>query len=321
VKRILITGASGFVGAVVARRALQEGHETHLLLRPSHQCWRVEGISRDVQIHSAELENEAEVRRMLAEVRPEWVFHLAAYGAYSYQTGMARMIATNLVGCVSLLDASVQAGAEVFLQTGSSSEYGWKDHPPDEAEFVDPNSHYAITKAAATQYCRQVALAQAIRAVTLRLYSIYGPYEEPTRLIPSLLLHGMRGMLPPLVSASTARDFVYVDDAVEAMFAVARAESIPKGAVYNVASGVQTTLGELVSVVRNLLGVTVEPQWATMEQRSWDTNVWVGTAERIRREIGWSARTGLESGLRQTLEWLERHPDLLRHYEASLFKG
>ena len=101
---------------------------------------------------------------------------------------------------MTLLDACAEAGVEAFVYTGSSSEYGYKDHPPREDEMLEPNSHYAITKAAATHYCQFVAVQHDINAIAVRLYSIYGPFEDPSRLMPTLIDHGLRGTLPPLVS-------------------------------------------------------------------------------------------------------------------------
>jgi UDP-glucose 4-epimerase len=318
-KRVLITGGSGFVGANLARRVLRDGHDTHLLVRPSYSSWRLDEIAGDVRLHHAPIEDGPGVRALVREIRPDWVFNLAAFGAYSNQTGMDRMVATNLLGCVSLLDASIEAGVEAFVQTGSSSEYGLKDHAATEDEQLDPNSHYAITKAAATHYCRYSALQRNVNAITLRLYSIYGPYEEPSRLIPTLLIHGLHGQLPPLVSPLTARDFVYVEDAVAAMVQVAAAPAVRSGAVFNVSSGLQSSLKDVVAITRKLMGVTAEPQWATMEQRSWDTNVWSGSPTGIEREIAWSAATGLEKGLRQTIDWLQADRRRLQYYQDRVF--
>ena len=150
-KRCLITGASGFVGANLARRLLRGGHETHVFLRPEHRSWRLDEIASHLHAHPVDLTNRDEVRQAVHLIRPDWVFHLAAHGAYSTQTGFARMVDVNLMGCVSVLDACVDAGVEAFIYTGSSSEYGYKDHPPREDEILEPNSHYAITKAAATK--------------------------------------------------------------------------------------------------------------------------------------------------------------------------
>jgi len=299
--RCLITGASGFVGANLTRRLLHDGHEVHALLRPEHQPWRLADVT-SLHRHSVDLTNTGEVQQAVRRIHPDWVFHLAAYGAYSSQTGFARMVDINLTGTATLLDACVEAGVEAFVYTGSSSEYGYKDHPPREDEILEPNSHYAITKAAATHYCQFVARKHDINAIAVRLYSIYGPYEDPSRLLPTLIDHGLRGTLPPLVSPTTARDFVYVDDAVDALICLAQS-SPRRGAVYNLCTGVQTSLATVVETARTLMRIPVEPVWSSMQQRSWDTDIWVGSPAAMETEIGWRAGIDFTTGLRRMIDW------------------
>jgi nucleoside-diphosphate-sugar epimerase len=299
--RCLITGASGFVGANLVRRLVHDGHETHVLLRPEHRPWRLEGIASALHVHAVDLATPDEVREAVRLIQPEWVFHLSAYGAYPEQTGFSRMVDVNLMGTVSLLDACAEVGVQAFIYTGSSSEYGYKDHPPREDEVLEPNSHYAITKAAATHYCQFVARKLRVNAVCVRLYSIYGPYEEPTRLIPTLIAHGLRGTLPPLVSPATARDFVYVDDAVDALLCLAR--SPRAGAVYNLCSGIQTSLAAVVETARRLMNIAAEPVWSSMERRSWDTDIWVGAPDALARDLGWRAGVDFATGLQRTIDW------------------
>jgi len=317
-KRTLITGASGFVGANLARRLLRDGHEVHLLLRAEHQAWRLKEISGQCRIAFGDITDAEAVRRCLAAAKPDWVFHLAAYGAYSSQIGFEQMLATNVIGCANLIDACLEAGVQSFVQTGSSSEYGYQSHSTEEAERLEPNSHYAITKAAATHYVQFTARKRGFHAITARLYSIYGPYEEPTRLIPALLVYGLRGELPPLVSPGIARDFVYVDDAVEALIRLAGAKSLTPGAIYNVCSGVQTTLEQVVDVARALLQVPEEPLWGGMADRAWDTSVWVGDATAMRRDVGWRADTALGDGLSRTIDWLKDNPCRLQFYAQKM---
>lgn len=315
-KRVLVTGASGFVGANLVRRLLKDGHETHVLLRSPHQSWRIEEIAEDLSVHEADLEDVDGVRRVVMAAKPDWVFHLAAYGAYPHQTGPQRMLSTNVVGCAGLVDACAEIGTESFVHTGSSSEYGFKDHAAAEDEEVEPNSHYALTKVSATRHCQSAAIERNFNAVTLRLYSIYGPFEEPSRLIPTLILHGLRGTLPPLASPRIARDFVHVEDAVQAMLQVAAKPSIPRGAIYNICTGVQSTLADVVAVARKLMGISAQPVWSTMPDRKWDTDQWVGSPVRTEREIGWRAQINFEEGLRRTIRWFEEYPEWLRYYAA-----
>jgi nucleoside-diphosphate-sugar epimerase len=261
-----------------------------------------------------ELRDPIAVGEALRGIKPDWVFHLAAFGAYPTQRGMGTMVETNLMTAVALLDACVEIGVDAYVQTGSSSEYGLKDHPAREDEILQPNSHYAITKAAATHYAQLISGQRDLHAVTLRLYSIYGPYEEPSRLIPRLLVHGFDRQLPPLVSPSVARDFVHVEDAVEAILLAAANSHLPRASVYNVASGIQSTVASVVALVRKLLSVTAEPAWSSMESRSWDTSTWVGSPLAIQRDLGWRASIELETGLVKTIEWFQSHPDLLEMY-------
>jgi UDP-glucose 4-epimerase len=318
-KRCLITGASGFVGANLVRRLLRDGHEVHAFLRPEYQSWRLDEIASHLQTHPVDLTNRDEVRRAVALIRPEWVFHLAAHGAYATQTEFARMVDVNLMGCVSLLDACTKTGIEAFINTGSSSEYGYKDHPPREDEVLEPNSHYAITKAAATHYCQFVARTSGVNAVTVRLYSIYGPYEEPTRLIPTLTVNGLQGTLPPLVSPTTARDFVYVDEAVDAL--VCLAQQGRRGVVYNLCTGVQTSLADVVETARNLMGISAKPVWSSMEGRSWDTDVWVGSPTAMKNDTGWRSETDFATGLQRMIDWFHSQPRWLEYYASRIYKG
>ena len=191
------------------------------MTKPESPDWRLRGIAGRIAIHSADLANASQIDALIREVRPEWVFHLAAHGAYSFQHDTVEMARTNFLGTVVLAQACIKVGVKVMVNIGSSSEYGFKDHAPSEDETLEPNSDYAMTKAAATQFCAYTARRHQFPIPTLRLYSVYGPYEEPRRLIPSLVMRAMEGGFPPLVAASTCRDFVHVDDACDAMIALA----------------------------------------------------------------------------------------------------
>ena len=307
-KRVILTGGTGFVGANLARRLLRDGHELHLLVRPGYQPWRIEEIRAEVQLHERHLHEVEAVSRLVSQIRPEWVFHLAAHGAYSWQTDWEQMVQTNIQGTMSLLSACLKTGFEAFVNTGSSSEYGFKDHAPAESEPIEPNSPYAVTKAAATMFCRQAAQSQRAHVPTLRLYSVFGPYEDPGRLLPVLIMRGLSGEWPPLADPEVARDFVYVDDVVEACLLAATRRTPEWGPIYNVGTGVQTTLREAVAAARQVMGITAEPVWNDMPNRRWDAKVWVSDNRKLREQLGWQPRRTFAEGLRLMRDWFRQAP-------------
>ena len=315
--RAVVTGAGGFVGAALVRRLLADGWETHALLRPGVDYWRLAGLSADVAEHRVLLEEADGAAEVIAEIRPDRIFNLAAHGAYSSQQDAERMWRTNVALTVNLVRAAAAAGGcEAFVQAGSSSEYGFKDHPPSEDEAPAPNSDYAVTKAAATLFCGYAGRRLGLPTVTLRLYSVYGEWEEPSRLMPTLLVRALEGRLPSLADPATARDFVHVDDVLNAFLLAAEVAATRPGAVYNIGSGSQTTLADLVESARRLFGVAQEPVWASLPSRSWDTATWVANPSLAAAELGWRPMIPLDDGMRRTAAWLQESAERLERYRA-----
>jgi nucleoside-diphosphate-sugar epimerase len=294
---------------------LRDGHAVHILARNESAFWRLEGILDGLRIHHADLRDRERVCKAVSDIRPEWVFHLAVYGAYSYQTDRQEILCNNVLGTANLLEACEKTDFAAFINTGSSSEYGFKSHLPAEDEPLEPNSDYAVSKASATLLCSYTGRRIGRPIITLRLYSVYGAYEEPRRLIPRLLRLGLASRLPALVSPEIARDYVYIDDVVEAYLKAATTPGLSNGAIFNIGSGAQTCLAEVVQLVRELLCISAEPVWDSMQRRIWDTETWVGNVEKAARDLGWTPRTSLQAGLAATLEWLRDH---LAHYPLDL---
>jgi UDP-glucose 4-epimerase len=315
-KRVVLTGATGFVGANLTRRLLREGHEVHLLLRANHNDWRIQTIINDLNIHIVNLNDVEGLTYTLSSIHPDWIFHLAAYGAYSSQKNLQQMAATNLLATANLVDVCCNLGFEAFINTGSSSEYGYKDHAPSENEWIEPNSSYAVTKAAATHYCRFIAQSRQVNLATVRLYSVFGPYEEPTRLIPSLIVEGLEGKLPLLVNPDIARDYVFVDDISEAYLRLASSPSGVSTKVYNLGSGKQVSLREVVEITAQELHLSVNPVWGSMPDRQWDTSIWVANIENVRRDIRWQPEYSFTQGFQQTVNWFFSNPEMLTYYKT-----
>jgi nucleoside-diphosphate-sugar epimerase len=313
-KRVLITGASGFVGANLVRRLLRDGYDIHVLLRKDYRHWRLRDITRDIHIHFVDFQNQSSLNSLLRTISADWIFHTAVYGAYSRQQDIDEMASTNILGTAHLLDAASRVGFEAFVNTGSSSEYGYLSSPPKETHLLHPNSNYAITKAAATHLCQLKAEQTRLHIPTLRLYSVYGPFEEPTRLIPTLLEHARAKTLPILVDPTVARDFVYADDVVDAYIKAAKTKTRELGSIFNIGSGTQTTLKKIVSLMLTEFAVDRRPKWGSMPNRSWDTSTWVADVHKAKKILHWQPKTSLQDGLKRTSAWLTDHG---KEYVAS----
>jgi dolichol-phosphate mannosyltransferase len=305
--RILVTGAAGFVGANLVRSWTDLGHEVHGLVRATSDPWRLVGCQCIQQ--RVDLTDEEDLLRTLDGVGPNAVVSAAAHGAYSYQLDVDRMIAVNL-RAVERLVAWCSQHDVPLLHLGSSSEYGEQDHAPSEFERLRPNSMYAITKAAGTHTVCDAAARRSLRAVVFRLYSVYGPWEEPTRLMPTIARRALDGQLPPtLVDPAVARDFIHVDDVVAAASRwLAEPSSPSPPAVLNIGTGRQTTLGELAALMTGF-GVSETPNWGSMPRRTWDTSCWVSNPGRAEAELGWRATVELEDGMRRLIRFVADHSD------------
>ena len=168
-----------------------------------------------------------------------------------------------------------------------------------------PNSHYAVSKIAASQFISYAGKILRRPVVNLRLYSVYGPLEDASRLIPNLVRHGLDGAYPPFVSPETSRDFVYVDDACDA-FIRAAALITPElyGESFNIGTGIRTTIRDLAETTRKVFDLPDAASFGTMPERHWDISDWYAAPEKASRLLGWTYRTSLEEGLRRTADWV-----------------
>jgi len=273
-------------------------------------AWRLDGIPKK-NVLSVDLLVPQSVDTLVSEMEPATVFDLVAYGAYSFERDVARIYETNVSFKVRLLELLAEAKVHCYIHAGSSSEYGNRADGPTEDTALLPNSHYSVTKSATSGLVYYTGKSLGLRCANLRLYSIYGPLEERSRLIPSLVVEGVNGGYPPLVDPDVTRDFVYIDDACEA-FVDAALSLTPDcyGESFNIGTGKSTSIGELADIARDLFKLGFPPPFSTMPKRKWDTtSLWRADPSRAREQLGWSARTTVRDGLQRTIDWYRSLPD------------
>jgi nucleoside-diphosphate-sugar epimerase len=305
---VLVTGAGGFIGACAVRRLLAQGSEVHALVRPGAEPWRLRGLPQALAIHSVDLLDRDAVREIVRRTAARAVLHLATHGAYEPQDDGSRILQTNVLGTYHILDAALAAKVRVFVSTGTSSEYGYKNEPMREDDRLEPNSVYAVAKAAQTHLCSLLGRTGDTAVVTFRLFSVYGPWEEPTRLIPTVLRRARAGQPLRLVAPETARDFVYVDDVLDLLLAFELLAGL-RGQIINLGTGVQSTMRDVVAAVEAALRRPVEVRWHAMPPRRWDTARWQADVSRAQAVLGWSPRHTLAAGVARMAAWMSEVGD------------
>lgn len=307
-KRILITGTTGFVGSCLARCLVGQGYQIDVIARATSDTWRIDDLIDYLEVHYVDLRDSVAVERAVKLMRPEVVFHLATYGGFVSQRNAGLIVESNLRGTVSLLDSCLQVGCELFINTGSSSEYGKKTGPMKETDLLEPDDAYGVAKAAATLLCRLEAVKREASVVTLRLFSPYGPRDDPKRLIPYVIKSLLRGERPKLSTPSSVRDYIFIDDVLDAYLNVLEAD-LPPGEILNIGSGMQHEIGEVVGLITDVISSDIEPEWGVVTSQRPEPDCWVADIGKAASELGWQPATSLEAGLRKTVQWFKENLD------------
>ncbi len=316
---ILVLGGSGFVGANVLRtlfRYRDDAYGTASRL----PAWRLEGLPAQ-HVKVTDLLIDSNLDQLLASVQPRTIIDCVAYGGYSFETDSQLIYQTNFNLVCRLLARLADRKIAAYVHAGSSSEYGYNASSPVEDSVLAPNSHYAVSKAAASHLLYFYGKRIGLPCVNLRLYSVYGPLEDASRLIPNLVRCGVDGRYPEFVDPAISRDFLYTDDAVEAFVDIAlNLTEADYGESFNIGTGRKTTIGDCAGLAKELFSIPSAPVF-TMPNRQWDLPDWFANIEKVRTRIGWEPRTTFRDGLMKMAEWFRSLPDRAFYSQSSKLFG
>jgi nucleoside-diphosphate-sugar epimerase len=294
-KRILVTGASGFIGSALIDRFVEAGAHVVGVSRGAP-------INRNTEWHSLDLLDREAVRRCVARHRPDVIVHLAGI------TSTARAIehvwptfVANASGTVALLEAASQSGCERFVYCASMEE-------PRQGFISQPASPYGAAKWVGSMYTRMFHSTFGLPTAILRPFFVYGPGEQssPTKLVPSVIGACLRSIQPRVSSPSRRMDWVYIDDVTNA-FQVAIVADAAVGGDWDVGTGALHSISEFVDRVRVELdlgsefGMVVAPDPERGEETS--------PVACVDPRLGWRASVPFEEGVRRTIEWYRRSDD------------
>lgn len=309
-KKILVTGGTGFVGANVVRKLVSLGHRPTILVRKESNLWRLKDVMSKVRFVQTDMSDYKRLKSDLKKIRPNFIYHLATYGAnQSIQNNGTDLVKTNILASYNFLEICCGNGFEYFVNTGSSSEYGFKNSPMTEADVLQPVNLYGASKGSVTLMAQVLAKKYSLPIVTLRLFSPYGYFEEKNRFMSTLMTCAVKNKSINLSNPNYVRDFIFIDDLTNAYIHFLSSKKY-FGEIFNIGSGKQSKIGDVVKLTQDISGKKLKINWSKHSSNQLEPKIWVANISKANSRLRWSPKVPIEVGLRKTYEWFEKNIQL-----------
>lgn len=300
---VLVTGASGMIGANLCHRLAADGHRVAMLLRQSGMPACLAGITGRATIVRADLTDREAVAATVRAAAPDVVFHLAST-PFNPPPTSTRHLEVNVLGTDNLMSALAGRSGTRVIHVGSAAQYG-DGNDFDETAPERPSTLLGASKTCAAALVHAYGRLSGLCTVELRLFTPYGPWERPGRLIPYTVLRAFHRE-PVELSGGGAqeRDFLHIDDVIDALVRAMTAP-VATGCVLNICSGEATPIRAVAALVLDLMGNPVPLNPDARPARPDEIWRMSGSNALAARQLSWSPKVGLEDGLRRTIDWIK----------------
>lgn len=298
--KILVTGATGFLGKNVCKRLLSMPVRADIYMTGGHE-------DTGLNIQKLDLTNFASVSDYINETRPDVVFHMGGFVDLTRTFDVAqRCININVIGTTHLLEALSNNHPKRFILASTEEVYGEGDIPYKEENTTYPPSPYAISKLAAEHMSRMYAVQCGFPAIIFRIGTMYGPHQPDHRYIHQTINKALANEDIPLNSGTKKRDYIYVDDVVDAMVKAFELKRFHGVEVINLGSGTNMTLKSLVEKIVRLTNSTSTLRIGQIPDRISEADDWLLDIVKAKKILDWEPKTDIESGLKETIEFCRR---------------
>ena len=308
-KNVLLTGATGFVGSNLARRLVRKGYKVDILTRNSSDFWRINDIYKELGIYKVDLLEKEKLESIVKEINPEYIIHSATYGGRPLQKETEKIITSNFLGLMNLVEACDKIAYKCFINTGSSSEYGPKKKKMKESNVCEPITAYGVSKVASTLYCNYVSRENK-NIGTLRLFSPFGNYEEKGRLFPDVILNALENKPIYLANPKSVRDFIYIEDVIELYLKILENPEKLKGEIYNCGYGKQHSVEYIVNKVVEITGSKSEIKYNVQQGREFETENWTSDISKVKNKFSWEPGNSFDESIKKSVEWFQKNKNL-----------
>lgn len=313
-KIILVTGGTGFIGSNLVNQLINKGCHVNIITLSNEFDWRIED-KKKCKFFYIDLQKYSDVEKCIDRIKPEIIFHMAAYVNPEREINLIdKLISINYIGTKNLLVSLNNYDYDLFINTGTSDEYGRSIAPFKEIQREKPISPYSASKVAATYLCEMMANIYGKPIITIRPSLIYGPKQISNSLIPLLIYSGISKKTLSLTPCEQTRDFLFIYDLVEACISLAvNANKVKKLGIFNVGTGKEIEILKVVNLIKNqfpdanfLIG--------DKPYRIGEAMTFYLSVDKIKSEIGWVPKWDLEDGIKETVKWwLENKDFWMRH--------
>jgi UDP-glucose 4-epimerase len=300
VKRAFVTGASGFIGASLVKCLLASGVEVAVLQRGVQPGRRLKAIYQLLHQIDGVSQKPDDLRESLCRWAPDTVFHLGWAGVGNLHRNDAVMQYANVEFAIRLAETCVAAGVEHFVGAGSQAEYGPKRQAVRETDFTSPTTMYGAAKLAACVMTERVCELQGVRHSWLRVFSTYGPDDNPEWMLPTLIRKLAAGERPQLTAGGQLWDYLYVDDAGAAFAAVG--EYRARG-IYNLGSGNAISLRRVIETIRDQINPLLTLGFGDIPYRDDQVMHLEACVDKLKASTDWLPKISIEDGLQATIRW------------------
>lgn len=304
--KVLVTGANGFIGSHLVKRLLESEAKVLAIVKNRYNLWRLEEYIPWISIEEININDGNKLESKIRLYKPDYVFHLAAYGVDFNKQDYLEAIKSNILGTFNVVNSLKNVSFKKLINLGSSAEYGDKKNKMKEDMLPEPLNSYGSTKACATILAHQIARENNINIITLRPFGVFGEGEERHKLFCDIIMSVLENKEIELTKGEQLRDYCYVENIIDGMMLAAQSDDI-KNEIFNIASGEIHPLNYFVDLIMKHMSYEKKPVYGAIPYRK--NGLWspVANIDKIKTMLNWSPRISLEEGIECTVNWFKEN--------------